>query len=123
MSERQRESTGFMIRQRAFLKLYLITEIEKGKSYGFQLQDILLAKFAPFAFEPTLPEIYRALHDLAEDDILHKGEEKVEGAKYKKIGVYTIKDKEKARAYKKLVKMDLERCDGLLRQAVYDNFA
>ncbi|PGQ88367.1 helix-turn-helix transcriptional regulator [Priestia megaterium] len=123
MNERQRESTGFLLKQRAFLKVFLITEIEQGRSYGLQLRDILLSHFQAYGFKPHHSEIYHSLHELTEAGILRKREELEEGAKYKKLSIYTIEDKEKAAAYKKLVKADLDRSQGLINKALSHNFA
>lgn len=123
MEKKSRESTGFLIKQRAFLKLYIITNIENGRWYGLQLLDELRKEFKPFGFEPQHSEVYRAFHELEdEEEILTKVRIKVEGAKRKEVVVYKIKDSEKAKAYKKLVKLDLERSEQLLRKAISDNF-
>jgi DNA-binding PadR family transcriptional regulator len=123
MSTRKRESTGFLIKQRAFLKLYIITNIENGRWYGLQLLDEMKREFKPYGFEPQHSEIYRALHDLLEDGILTRGKIKKDGSKYQEVAVYSIKDKEKAKTYKKMVKADLDRCSQLLRKALEDNYA
>jgi DNA-binding PadR family transcriptional regulator len=123
MSTRKRESTGFLIKQRAFLKLYIITNIENGRWYGLQLLDEMKKEFRPYGFEPQHSEIYRALHDLLEDGILTRGKIKKNGSKYQEVAVYSIKDKEKAKTYKKMVKADLDRCSHLLRKALEDNYA
>ncbi|MBB6445263.1 helix-turn-helix transcriptional regulator [Bacillus benzoevorans] len=123
MSTRKRESTGFLIKQRAFLKLYIITNIENRRWYGLQLLDEMKKEFGPFGFEPQHSEIYRALHDLLEDGILTRGKIKKNGSKYQEVAVYTIKDQEKAKTYKKMVKADLDRCSHLLRKALEDNYA
>lgn len=123
MSTRKRESTGFLIKQRAFLKLYIITNIENGRWYGLQLLDEMKREFKPYGFEPQHSEIYRALHDLLEDGILTRGKIKKDGSKYQEVAVYSIKDKEKAKTYKKMVKADLDRCSHLLRKALEDNYA
>lgn len=123
MSTRKRESTGFLIKQRAFLKLYIITNIENGRWYGLQLLDEMKKEFRPYGFEPQHSEIYRALHDLLEDGILTRGKIKKNGSKYQEVAVYSIKDKEKAKTYKKMVKVDLDRCSHLLRKALEDNYA
>jgi len=120
---RKRESTGFLIKQRAFLKLYILTSIEKERWYGMQLLEELKTAFKPFGYEPQHSEIYRALHDLLEDGILTRHKIVEEGAKYKEVVVYSIKDKETAKAYKKLVKADLDRGEQLLRKALQDNFS
>lgn len=122
MTKRKRESTGFVIKQRAFLKLYIITNIENGRWYGLQLLDEMRKEFKPFGFEPQHSEVYRALHDLLEDDILTRGKVVKEGSKYQEIAIYSIKDKEKAKTYKKMVKADIDRSAQLLRKALEDNY-
>ena len=123
MGDRKRESTGFLIKQRAFIKLYLITNIENGKWYGMQLLDEMKKEFKPFGFEPQHSEIYRVLHDLLEDGILTRGKIVKEGSKYQEVAVYSIKDKEKAKTYKKMVKVDMDRSAQLLRKAIEDNYS
>nr|WP_295970727.1 helix-turn-helix transcriptional regulator [uncultured Bacillus sp.] len=122
MGTRKRESTGFLIKQRAFLKLYIITNIENGRWYGLQLLDEMKKEFKPYGFEPQHSEIYRALHDLLEEGILTRGKIKKDGSKYQEVAIYSIKDKEKAKTYKKMVKADLDRCSHLLRKALEDNY-
>ncbi len=119
----KRENSGFLIKQRAFLKLYLVTRIEKGPWYGLQLLDELKSAFKPYGFSPQHSEIYRALHDLTEAGILKRRKVTEEGSKYKEVAVYSIADKEGAKAYKKLVKADLDRCEQLLRKAIKDNYS
>lgn len=119
----KRESTGFLIKQRAFLKLYLLTSIEKSGWYGMQLLDELKQEFKPYGYKPQHSEIYRALHELMEAGILTRKKVIEEGAKYKEVAVYSIADKDQANAYKKLVKADLDRCSQLLKKALQDNFS
>ena len=123
MEKRKRESTGFLIKQRAFLKLYIITNIENGRWYGLQLLDEIRKEFKPYGFEPQHSEIYRALHDLLEDGVLTRGKIKKDGSKYQEVAVYSIKDKEKAKTYKKMFKVDLDRSSHLLRKALEDNYS
>ncbi len=120
--KKERESTGFMIKQRAFIKLYIITNIENGKWYGLRLLDELKKEFQPLGYVPQHSEVYRALHDLLEDGILKRSSIKKEGAKYQEVVVYSIQDPEKAKAYKKLVKADLDRCHNILKKALSDNY-
>lgn len=119
---KQRESTGFLIKQRAFLKVFLITNISNGRWYGKALLDELRKEFAPYGYEPQHSEVYRALHELMEAGILKRGKVVKDGAKYQEIAVYYIQDKDKANAYKKLAKADLDRCQGLLKKALQDNY-
>jgi DNA-binding PadR family transcriptional regulator len=123
VGDRKRESTGFLIKQRAFIKMYLITNIENGKWYGMQLLDEMRKEFKPFGFEPQHSEVYRALHDLLEDGVLTRGKIVKEGSKYQEVAVYSIKDKEKAKTYKKMVKVDMDRSEQILRKAIEDNFS
>ena len=51
MGDRKRESTGFLIKQRAFIKMYLITNIENGKWYGMQLLDEMKIRIDNFVNE------------------------------------------------------------------------
>ncbi|AZN41518.1 hypothetical protein EJC50_18925 [Paenibacillus albus] len=55
---------AFMIAQRAFLKLYMITLVEKHHGYGFEMLDQLRRDFKDFGYDPPISEIYRSLHDL-----------------------------------------------------------
>ena len=119
----KRENSGFLIKQRAFLKLYLVTRIEKGPWYGLQLLDELKSAFKPYGFAPQHSEVYRALHDLTEAGILKRRKVTEEGSKYKEVAVYSIADEDGAKAYKKLVKADLDRCEQLLRKAIKDNYS
>lgn len=101
----------------------MITNIENGRWYGLQLLDELRKEFKPYGFEPQHSEVYRALHELEDDEgILTKVKVKVPGSKRKEIVVYKIKDSEKAKAYKKTVKADLDRCEKLLQKALKDNY-
>ncbi len=120
---RKRESTGFLIKQRAFLKLYILSSIEKERWYGMQILDELKASFKPYGYEPQHSEIYRALHELLEDGILSRKKIVEEGAKYKEVAVYSVKNPDELKAYKKLVKADLDRCEQLLRKAIQDNYS
>ncbi len=120
---KKRESTGFLIKQRAFLKLYILSSIEKERWYGMQILDELKAAFKPYGYEPQHSEIYRALHELLEDGILSRKKIVEEGAKYKEVAVYSVKNPDELKAYKKLVKADLDRCEQLLRKAIQDNYS
>ena len=122
METKKRESTGFLIKQRAFLKLYLITNIEADRAYGKQMLEELQAAFKPFGYEPQHSEIYRALHELLEEGVFARTFIPKDGATYQQVAIYKIADQDKANAYKKLVKADLDRCVGILRKALEDNF-
>ncbi|SDJ69197.1 helix-turn-helix transcriptional regulator [Sediminibacillus albus] len=117
-------SSGFLIKQRAFLKLYLITLIENKYLYGLKLRDLLKDEFKELGFQPKHPEIYKALHDLMEQGIIYQRKEKKQGTVYQEVVYYHFTDegREKASAYKKLLKHELDRCIHLLQKAVKDNF-
>ncbi|MET1030638.1 helix-turn-helix transcriptional regulator [Domibacillus tundrae] len=110
----------FLIKQRAFLKLYMIRFVEEHKMYGMQAMDELKANFKSFGYEPNHSEIYRSLHELIDDGILMRQKKVQEGAKYKEIVIYQFADYEKAKLYKKQVKTDLDRSMSLLRKALED---
>ena len=110
----------FVVKQRAFLKLYLIQLIRQGKGYGLQLQGELERKFRPYGFIPTKTEIYRSLQDLMDDGILSRVKEKKDGARYAEIAVYSILDFDKADSYTRTVRKDIERSMGLLGLSLKD---
>ncbi|MBR2517348.1 MAG: Replication termination protein, partial [Geobacillus sp.] len=60
----KRTPSGFLLKQRAFLKLYLITLTEQERLYGLKLLDVLRQEFKPFGYQPNHSEVYKALHDL-----------------------------------------------------------
>jgi len=110
----------FVVKQRAFLKLYLIQLIRQGKGYGLQLQGEVEKKFRQYGFIPTKTEIYRSLQDLLEDGILSRVKEKKDGARYAEIVVYSILDYDKADSYTRTVRDDIERSVALLEQSLKD---
>ena len=120
----KRTPSGFLLKQRAFLKLYLITLTEQERLYGLKLLDFLRQEFRPFGYKPNHSEIYKALHDLIEDGILKQVKMKKEGMKYQEVVYYRFADGgyEKAKLYKKQLKAELDRCEALLRKAIKDNF-
>ncbi|QTM99569.1 Replication termination protein [Sediminibacillus dalangtanensis] len=120
----ERQPSGFLVKQRAFLKLYLITLIENKHLYGLKLRDLLKEEFRELGYRPNHPEIYKALHDLIEQGILFQQKEKKQGTVYQEVVYYqfTEEGKEKAEAYKKQLKIELERCLQLLEKAIKDNF-
>ena len=115
--------SAYLIKQRAFLKVFLLAEIEKGQSYGLQLKKIIQQKFDEYGFKPDHSEIYRSLHELMKDGYLSKTEELVKGAEFKTVEVYRIKDKDKVKAYKELVKPDLDRSRDLIRRAIEEIYS
>ncbi|MFB5678779.1 helix-turn-helix transcriptional regulator [Paenibacillus terreus] len=118
---------AFMIAQRAFIKLYLLTLVEKHWGYGYQMLEDMKFQFKEFGYIPPQSEVYRALHELVQEGILYrtkklkKGDPRVD---FQEIVMYNFTDegREKAALYKKQVKADLDRCIGMLRKAEKDNF-
>lgn len=119
----EKSVSTFMLRQRAFLKLYLITLTEQGRMYGLQFQDILKEEFKEFGYRPSHSEIYKSLHELMKDGILERYRKVKEGAELQEVFYYQFKDRDQAKAYKKLLKTELERCAGLLQKALKDNYS
>ncbi|SFJ64774.1 replication termination protein [Paenibacillus sp. UNC496MF] len=115
---------AFMIAQRAFLKLYMITLVEKHRGYGYQMLEELKQDFKSLGYEPPQSEIYRSLHDLVEDGILYRSRHQKLGVEYQEVIMYhfTEDGHDKAQLYKKQVKEDLDRCQALLQKAVQDNY-
>lgn len=120
----KRTSSGFLLKQRAFLKLYMITMTEQERLYGLRLLDVLRDEFRPFGFKPNHSEVYKALHDLIEDDVLKQVKRKKEGMKLQEVVYYTFTNEgeEKAKLYKKQLKVELERCEAMIQKAIRDNF-
>lgn len=119
----ERKSSGFMLKQRAFLKLYLISIMEREKLYGLQILETLRDEFKEFGYRPNSSEIYKSLHELVDDGIFLRYEKLKEGTKLQKVVLYKFNDYEKAKLYKKQLKMEIDRCTGLLNKALKDNFS
>ncbi|GMB09494.1 replication termination protein [Thermolongibacillus altinsuensis] len=121
----KRKSSGFLLKQRAFLKLYLITLTEQERLYGLKLLDVLREEFKPFGYRPNHSEVYKALHDLIEDGILTQVKKKKEGMKYQEVVYYRFTEEgyKKAQLYKRQLKAELDRCAALIRKAIEDNFS
>lgn len=122
--ERERSTTGFLVKQRAFLKLYMIilTEKEKGNLYGYQILDHLRSEFNGLGYRPQHSEIYKALHDLVHEGVLEQLKRKMAGADFQEVVYYRFKNKEKAELYKKQLKVELERCDNIIKKALKDGY-
>ena len=124
MSEQQ--SRGFLVKQRAFLKLYLLDLIERQKGYGSQMLDDLRKEFKPYGYSPTHSEIYKSLHELYKDGIVRR-EKKIKGepgVDFQEIVIYHLTDfgKEELKLYKKQMKVELDRCSALLNKAIRDHY-
>ncbi|MCM3006480.1 helix-turn-helix transcriptional regulator [Priestia koreensis] len=120
----KRTSSGFLLKQRAFLKLYMITMTEQDRLYGLKLLDALRDEFRPFGYKPNHSEVYKALHDLIEDGVLQQVKRKKEGMKLQEVVYYRFPDGgyEKAQLYKRQLKVELERCESMIKKAIRDNY-
>ncbi|MDQ0162739.1 helix-turn-helix transcriptional regulator [Bacillus alveayuensis] len=119
----KRNPSGFLLKQRAFLKLYLITMTEQERLYGLKLLDVLRNEFRPYGYKPNHSELYKALHDLIHDGILKQVKRKKEGTEFQEVVYYEFVDYEKAKKYKRQLKAELDRCRALIEKAIRDNFA
>ena len=120
------KNRGFLLKQRAFLKLYLYRTIDRSKGYGSQYLDDIRAEFKMLGYRPTHTELYKVLHELTRDGYV-KREKKIKGEKgvdFQGIILYTLTQEGKAEyeLYKKQMKVELERCKDLLEKALQDNY-
>ena len=81
----KRESTGFMIRQRAYIKLFVLTKIGTRRIYGQQIIDELKSEFKPYGYNPYPSEVYRALQELLEDGYVKRQRVKLKDESYQEI--------------------------------------
>lgn len=65
--ERKKYKNRFLIKQRAFLKLYLLGLIEKRKDYGLNFLEEIREEFKELGYKPTHSELYKSLHSLAKE--------------------------------------------------------
>lgn len=79
--------------------------------------------FKRFGYRPQRSEIYKSLHELLDDGILKSYSVKKEGTERQEIVVYQFNNYDEAKAYKKLLKVELDRCVGLLQKALIDNYS
>ena len=113
----------FVIRQRAFLKLYMLHKAEEGKLYGLQILDDLLEHFHDLGYRPTKSEIYKSLHDLLNDGLIVRHPVHKQGTEMQTLFIYRLGDKEKVKAYKDTIKVELDRSISLLNRALKDNYS
>lgn len=120
-------NVAFMIAQRAFIKLYLITMVEQHRGYGYEMLEAMKQEFKAYGYVPPQSEIYRALHELVQQGVFYRTK-KLKGSDpkvdFQEIVLYHFTDDgaEKAELYKKQVKTDLDRCLGMLHKAEEDNY-
>ncbi|WP_050615143.1 helix-turn-helix transcriptional regulator [Bacillus testis] len=123
----EQQSRGFLLKQRAFLKLYLLGYIEKQKGYGSQMLEDLRKEFKQYGYSPNHSEIYKSLHELYKEGMVRR-EKKIKGepgVDFQEIVIYhlTDKGKEESRLFKKQMKVELDRCIGLLSKAIEDHYS
>lgn len=118
MGEKSRST--FMLKQRAFLKIYLIYMAEQKSLYGLQFLVEIKEEFKQYGYSPTHSEIYKSLHELIDSGILKRRKVTKEGMKFQEVVYYTLEDKREASLYKKQLKVELDRCHGLLGKAIKD---
>ena len=117
---------GFLLKQKAFLKLYLLEIASHPKDYGSMVLNDLREKFKPFGYSPTHTEIYKTYKELYKAGFLKKRTEILgdpqENVQEVFIYYLTDKGKEELEIYRKLMKTELERSIGILQVALEDHF-
>ncbi len=120
---------AFLISQRRFIKLYILHILEQRQTYGLEMMEQLKAYLKEEGYSPPSSELYRGLHELVSEGIIasiptlkrdHNGgdEDFQEVVLYR----YTTEGKEKASVFRQEMKMEIDRCLGMLRLAVKENF-
>ena len=120
------KNRGFLIKQRGVLKLYIMSYIINGKSYGLQMLEDLRDEFKDHGYYPTHSEIYKTLHELTREGSV-KRERRIKGnpqTDFQEIILYhlTEQGKEDYILYKKQIKKELDRCIGLLQKTIEDHY-
>lgn len=123
----KRRGRGFLVNQRGFLKLYLLTMIEEKKHrYAHEMYKELDDELKLFGYRPTRSEVYKTLHEMTREEYFYrqtriKGDPAVD---FQEIITYELseKGKEAAKLFKKQMKTELDHCIRLLRKAVDDNY-
>ena len=111
----------FVLKQRAYLKLYMLHEAEKGRLYGHQIMEDLQDYFKDLGYKPTKSEIYKSLHELLKEGYVTR--EPITKAEMQKLYIYRLGDREKIKAYKDTVRADLDRSIALFNRAIKDNYS
>ena len=110
----------FLIKQRAFLKMYLIHMAENNLLYGLEFKKKIESEFESFGYKPTHSEIYKSLHELLEAEVVTRRSRILQGKRYQEVVYYEIKNPYKAYEYKKMIREELNRCKGLIEKAILD---
>ncbi|SDN46888.1 replication termination protein [Fictibacillus solisalsi] len=117
------QNRGFLLKQKAFLKLHILHKVEKKNGYGLQILDELRKEFKQFGYSPNHSDIYRILQELTKEGILRREKRLMDGnAEFQEIVVYHLTEKapEAIVLYKKQMKVELDRCISLLNKTVHD---
>lgn len=118
---------AFMVKSRAFLKLYVLNWIEQDRSYGYDMLTNLQKEFAPYGYSPTHSELYTILKELSLEGYVTRTKRRrgTNPEDFQEIILYQLTDrgKEYMESYKKMLKVELDRCEGLLRKALMDNYS
>lgn len=120
------KNRGFMLKQRAFVKLYIFKTIDEHKGYAYQYLEDLRNDFESYGYKPSSSEIYKTLIELTKEGYVNR-EKKIKGEKgvdFQEIILYQLTDEGKKEydRYKQQMKVELERCKGLLDKALRDHY-
>jgi Fe2+ or Zn2+ uptake regulation protein len=117
----------FLIKQRAYLKLYLLKIVEEHPHlYGTQIHEKLKQEFQTLGYIPPESEIYKSLYELTDEGILYRVK-KLRGQtddEFQEVVYYQLTQKatELANLYRKQVKVDLEFGQALIAKAIQDHY-
>ena len=114
------KSGGYLMKQRAFIQLYVLTFIEEGRPYGIQMLEQLRERFRDEGYKPNHAEIYRALHELVDSGVIKASKKKLMEDSYQEITIYHIRDAQKAKQVKGELIEEVERSMDILRKTIID---
>jgi DNA-binding PadR family transcriptional regulator len=120
MEKSEYQKSGYVTKQAAFLKAYLIGLINKQPLHGYNYYEEIVKAFRADGYEPTKTEVYRALHDMIREEMIYQVRRKVPEAEFKEVKIYHFAEPngyDKAVKYVEEVKADLERSVQLLEKA------
>ncbi|TSB47050.1 helix-turn-helix transcriptional regulator [Alkalicoccobacillus porphyridii] len=120
MNEKQRATSRFLIKQRLFIKLYLLKYIEDGRLYGIQMLEQIRDRFQSEGYKPNHADIYRALHELVDSGVIKASKRKLTEDSYQEILIYYIRDTQKAAIIKEQGIKELKDSAALLKKALDD---
>lgn len=117
---------GFLLKQKAFLKLYLLEAAAHPRDYGSVILDDLRRKFKPFGYNPSHTELYKTYKELYKEGLVGKRKEilgdPVENVQEVFIYYLTDEGKKELEIYRKLMKTELERSVAILQVALEDHY-